>query len=41
MKERLNVVFNSLKSEVQLDDNLACNSVYIIDKDLNQRGRIR
>lgn len=33
-------VFNSLKSEAKLDDNLACNSVYIVDRDLNQRGRL-
>lgn len=30
----------SLKSKKQLDSNLASPSVYIIDKDLNQRGRI-
>jgi hypothetical protein len=33
-------VFNSLKSDVKLDNNLACNSVYIVDRDLNQRGRL-
>jgi hypothetical protein len=33
-------VFNSLKSEMALDSNLATNSVFIIDKDLFQRGRI-
>lgn len=33
-------VFNSLKSKTQLDSNLATNSVFIIDKDLFQRGRI-
>lgn len=33
-------VFNSLKSDVSLDENLSCNSVYIIDRDLNQRGRL-
>ena len=33
-------IFNSLKSEVKLDQNLACNSVYIVDRDLKQRGRI-
>jgi hypothetical protein len=33
-------IFNSLKSDIQLDENLACNSVYIIDKDSNQRGRL-
>ncbi|WP_299364865.1 hypothetical protein [Winogradskyella sp.] len=33
-------VFNSLKSDVELDENLACDSVYIIDRDMNQRGRL-
>ncbi|WP_370000643.1 hypothetical protein [Winogradskyella sp.] len=33
-------VFNSLRSDVQLDENLANNSVYIVDKDLKQRGRL-
>jgi hypothetical protein len=33
-------VFNSLKSDVKLDADLSCNSVYIIDNDLNQRGRL-
>ena len=33
-------VFNSLKSNVKLNENLACNSVYIVDRDLNQRGRL-
>ncbi|MBO6879826.1 hypothetical protein [Winogradskyella sp.] len=33
-------VFNSLKSDVKLDNNLACNSVFIVDKDLKQRGRL-
>ncbi|MFP4844168.1 hypothetical protein [Winogradskyella sp. PE311] len=32
--------FESLRSDVELDENLSCNSVYIIDKDLNQRGRL-
>ncbi|GAB4154998.1 MAG: hypothetical protein Tsb0033_03770 [Winogradskyella sp.] len=33
-------VFNSLKSEEDLDENLATNMVFIVDRDLNQRGRI-
>ncbi len=33
-------VFNNLKSEEELDENLSTSVVYIIDKDLNQRGRI-
>lgn len=33
-------VFNNLKSEEELDENLSTSMVYIIDKDLNQRGRI-
>ncbi|MFC0603835.1 hypothetical protein [Winogradskyella pulchriflava] len=38
--EQINTVFNSLRSEVKLDGNLASNYVYIIDKDRNQRGRL-
>jgi len=37
MIERL---YNSLKSEGKLNSDLATNNVFIIDKDLNQRGRI-
>lgn len=33
-------VFNSLKSEEDLDENLATSMVFIVDRDLNQRGRI-
>ena len=33
-------VFNSLKSDVSLNENLATNSVYIVDRDRNQRGRL-
>lgn len=33
-------LFSSLKSTSELDKNLATNLVFIIDKDLNQRGRI-
>ena len=36
----IKAVFNSLKTKTQLDSNLATNSVFIIDKDLFQRGRI-
>lgn len=33
-------LFNSLKSNSQLNSSLATNAVFIIDKDLSQRGRI-
>jgi hypothetical protein len=33
-------VFQSLKSEEDLDENIATNMVFIVDRDLNQRGRI-
>ncbi|WP_372753725.1 hypothetical protein [Mariniflexile sp.] len=33
-------VFNSLESNNNLDANLATSQVFIIDKDLNQRGRL-
>ncbi|MCB0398794.1 MAG: hypothetical protein KDD26_04070 [Winogradskyella sp.] len=33
-------VFNSLRSEVELDENLSTNMVFIVDRDLNQRGRL-
>ncbi|WP_346880711.1 hypothetical protein [uncultured Algibacter sp.] len=33
-------IFFSLKSQANLPENLSSNSVFIIDKDLNQRGRI-
>jgi hypothetical protein len=33
-------VFNSLKFKTELDSNLSTNEVFIIDKDLNQRGRL-
>lgn len=33
-------LYNSLKSKAPLDENLATNAVFIVDKDLNQRGRI-
>ena len=38
--EAIKNVFASLKSETVLDTNLATNHVFIIDKDLNQRGRL-
>lgn len=38
--EAIQKVFNSLKSNSNLNSNLATNSVFIIDKDLSQRGRI-
>ncbi|NRB84958.1 MAG: hypothetical protein HRU49_14495, partial [Winogradskyella sp.] len=33
-------VFTSLRSEVTLNENLAVDAVYIVDRDLNQRGRL-
>lgn len=37
---QIDVVFNSLKFDAGLNDNYATDAVFIIDKDLNQRGRI-
>ena len=36
----INNLFNSLKSASPLDTDFATNNIFIIDKDLNQRGRI-
>lgn len=36
----INNIFNSLKTEESLDDNLFTDHVFIVDKDLVQRGRI-
>ena len=36
----IKMLFNTLKSKDDLSDDLSINSVFIIDKDLNQRGRI-
>ncbi|MDG4714900.1 hypothetical protein [Winogradskyella marincola] len=33
-------IFNSLKSEQTLDNNLSSSMVFIVDRDLNQRGRL-
>ncbi|MFD2552059.1 hypothetical protein ACFSQP_09550 [Bizionia sediminis] len=38
--ETIKNTFNSLKASFQLSDNLASDNVFIIDTDLNQRGRI-
>jgi hypothetical protein len=38
--EAIKNVYNSLKNEMPLDANLATNKIVIIDKDLNQRGRL-
>jgi len=32
--------FSSLNSDYKLDENLSTNQIFIIDKDLNQRGRL-
>jgi hypothetical protein len=39
-ENRIRKVFSSLKSNNPLNDDLVTNQVFIIDKDLNQRGRI-
>lgn len=33
-------IFSSLKSEEHLDENLSTSMVFIVDRDLNQRGRL-
>lgn len=38
--EDTQAIFNSLKTDVPLDDNLSTTRVFIIDGDLNQRGRL-
>lgn len=38
--EAIKKLYKSLKSDELLDDNLATEDVFIIDKDLNQRGRL-
>lgn len=36
----INRIFNSLETEKDLDSNLSTSMVFIVDRDLNQRGRI-
>ncbi|MGJ8548814.1 hypothetical protein [Winogradskyella wichelsiae] len=36
----IKMLYNSLKSNVSLENDLSVSNVFIIDKDLNQRGRI-
>ena len=36
----INKLFNSLRTSLQLDNTLATNSVFVIDKELSQRGRL-
>jgi hypothetical protein len=38
--EAIKRVFFSLKSKTDLNENLATNDVFVVDKDLNQRGRL-
>jgi hypothetical protein len=38
--DQIHQLFESLKSSEALDDDMATPSVFIVDKDLNQRGRI-
>ncbi|GAA4800110.1 hypothetical protein [Litoribaculum gwangyangense] len=37
---RIQNVFNSLKSNTKISEDLSTNHVFIVDKDLNQRGRL-
>lgn len=39
-EQEIKSLFNSLKSDVELREDLSTDHVYIIDKDLNQRGRL-
>ncbi|MBP0904635.1 hypothetical protein ACFSKN_10875 [Mariniflexile gromovii] len=38
--DAIKTVFNSLKSKTGLNNNLETNEVFVVDKDLNQRGRL-
>ena len=38
--DNIQSVYNSLKSDFPLDANLSSNDVFIVDKDLSQRGRL-
>ena len=38
--DQINKIYNSLKTEQELDINLATDHVFIIDTELNQRGRL-
>ena len=40
MEGEIKMLYHSLKSNSQLDDDLSTENVFIIDKDLSQRGRI-
>ncbi|MBO3115561.1 hypothetical protein J4050_02315 [Winogradskyella sp. DF17] len=39
-ENQINALYNSLKSVSDLRDDLSTDNVFIVDKDLNQRGRI-
>lgn len=39
-ENEISSIYSSLRSDNILDDNLASDEVFVIDKDLNQRGRI-
>jgi len=39
-QNQIQLVYNSLKTDLLLNDELSSNNVFIIDKDLSQRGRI-
>ncbi|MDT0557711.1 hypothetical protein RM697_03580 [Ichthyenterobacterium sp. W332] len=38
--ENIKATYNSLKYDIPLDENLCTEEVFLIDKDLNQRGRL-
>jgi hypothetical protein len=38
-EDEIKMLFNSLKSKAELNEDLSTDNVFIIDKDLNQRGR--
>jgi len=39
-KDQIQALYNSLSASKDLDENLSVQQVFIVDKDLNQRGRI-
>lgn len=39
-ESKINEVYDSLKTDGSLDNNMSTDEVFIIDKDLNQRGRL-
>ena len=39
-RDAIKKVYNSLKSKTELESDLSLNNVFLVDKDLNQRGRL-